>query len=164
MLVTSSKALQNHKSVVLPCSGKTCNENNWGSERLSVGEGGGVKKRKPNGSCYRSELTGIDRVTWGQSNVAHSISSRNCQSLPGLHFYIFPSPIDTPAEWRKAPSEVFLHRVYTHGHPHSTPSLDTHTRIPNMTWVLVTCKYVYYRERKYVAKCSIIVCFLFFCT
>lgn len=63
MLVTSSKALQNHRSILLPSSGKNCNEINGGSERLIPGEGGGVKKRKPNSSCYRSELMGIGRVT-----------------------------------------------------------------------------------------------------
>lgn len=162
MLVTSSKALQVHRSVVLPCSGKTCNENNWGPDRLSPGKGGGVKKWKPNSSCYRSELTGIGRVTWGRSNVACSSSSGNCQSLIGLHFYIFPSLINTPAEWQKAPSKVFLYRVYTHGHPRSPPSLDTRACIPHMRWALVTCKYVYYIERKYMTKYSIIVCFLFF--
>lgn len=62
-------------------------------------------------------------------------------------FYIFPSLINTPAEWQKATSKVFLCRVYTRGHPHSPSSLDTHTRIPHMMWVLVTCKYVYYIEK-----------------
>lgn len=130
----------------------------------SRGRWGNEKKRKPNSNCYRSELTGIGRVTWGQSNVARSISSRNCQSLLGLHFYIFPSLINASTEWQKATSKFFLCRVYTHGHPHSPASLDTYTCIPHMMWVLVICKYVYYRERKYMAKCSIIVCFLFFYT
>lgn len=131
MLVTSSKALQNHRSIVLPCSGKTCNENNGGSDRLSPGKGGRVKKRKPNNSCYRSKLTGIGRITWGQTNVARSIISRNCQPLLGQHFYIFPSLINTPAELQKATSKVFLHRIYIHGHPHSPPSSDTHTCTPH---------------------------------
>lgn len=35
-----------------------------GSNRLSPGEGG-VEKRKPNSSCYRSKLMSIGRITWG---------------------------------------------------------------------------------------------------
>lgn len=114
------------------------------SDRLCPGESGGVKKRRPNSSCYRSKL-----VEFCEDNpMSPTASSAGIVSpLWDCTFIFFPSLINTPAQQQKLTSKVFLHTVCTHGHPHALLSLNTHMCTSHMMWMPGTFKSVLHREK-----------------